>query len=520
MQKQPIFRSLIALAILLGIVWSCKKDDPIAVTPTTPTTPTTPVVTKSTAKDITKFSFAALSPAVDATIDATAKTISATVPAGTDATKLVPTITISDKATISPATGVATDFSKEVSYTVTAEDASTVVWKVNVTKELPPVQNDMVFYGGDDKKVYALDAETGTKKWEFLATGTGKIESAPAYVNGVLYVGTSSNVVGTLDPGKLYALDAKTGAKKWEFQTDGTSLSIRTSPMLLDGVIYFGTVNDQSKGDNYLYAVDASTGKSLWKFLLSDKTKETSIYSSPTVVDGFVYFASYNKFFYALDAKTGTKKWEYETTINTYFPCSPAVLDGTVYFGNYTFLALDAKTGTKKWEYKGIYGNGTSIVDFFSRSPTISKNLVFTANSSAGGTNQYQGKLLALNTSDGTKKWEYEFTNSDYLRSFSTDNSNLFSIADGSVNDKLVAFDVVSGVRKWEFTDIAGFLSSPTPANGIVYLTSRGKKVYAVDSKTGVKKWEYTSSAVILESCAVVDRNGKGFHSSTSGMVQ
>jgi N-acetylneuraminic acid mutarotase len=91
------------------------------------------VAPKSSAKDITKFSFAALSPAVDATIDATTKTITATVPAATDVTKLVPTITISDKATVSPATGVATDFSKEVSYTVTAEDASTAVWKVNVT---------------------------------------------------------------------------------------------------------------------------------------------------------------------------------------------------------------------------------------------------------------------------------------------------------------------------------------------------------------------------------------------------
>jgi len=115
--------------LLLGVVWSCKTE-------TTPTpTPTPTPVTKSTAKAITKFSFAALSPAVDATIDETAKTISATLPAATDLTKLVPTITLSDKATINPASGTAQDFSKEVSYTVTAEDGSTVVYKVNVKKE-------------------------------------------------------------------------------------------------------------------------------------------------------------------------------------------------------------------------------------------------------------------------------------------------------------------------------------------------------------------------------------------------
>ena len=51
MKKQPIFRSLFALALLLGVVWSCKKEE-TAVVPT-------PAV-KSAAKDITKFSFAAL----------------------------------------------------------------------------------------------------------------------------------------------------------------------------------------------------------------------------------------------------------------------------------------------------------------------------------------------------------------------------------------------------------------------------------------------------------------------------
>jgi Domain of unknown function (DUF5018) len=120
----------IYVAIMM-IAVACKKDEPTPTPPvTTPTT--TPPVVKSTAKDLTKFSFAALSPVLDATVDASTKAITATVPAGTDVTKLVPTITISDKATVSPATGVAQDFSKEVSYTVTAEDGSTVVYKVNV----------------------------------------------------------------------------------------------------------------------------------------------------------------------------------------------------------------------------------------------------------------------------------------------------------------------------------------------------------------------------------------------------
>ena len=46
---------------------------------------------------------------------------------------LVPTIKISEKATISPASGVAQDFSKPVTYTVTSEDGiTTTTYTVSV----------------------------------------------------------------------------------------------------------------------------------------------------------------------------------------------------------------------------------------------------------------------------------------------------------------------------------------------------------------------------------------------------
>ena len=90
------------------------------------------VAPKSMAKDITAFAFNGLTPAVNCTIDATTKVISGTLPAGTDATKLVPTLTLSPKATVTPATGAAQDFSKDVTYTVTAEDGSTQAYTTKI----------------------------------------------------------------------------------------------------------------------------------------------------------------------------------------------------------------------------------------------------------------------------------------------------------------------------------------------------------------------------------------------------
>jgi hypothetical protein len=87
----------------------------------------------SSAKAITAFVFNGLTPAVTGTINETDKTIAATVPAGTSRTALVPTITVSANATVSPLSGVATDFTSPVTYTVTAHDGTTQAYTVTVS---------------------------------------------------------------------------------------------------------------------------------------------------------------------------------------------------------------------------------------------------------------------------------------------------------------------------------------------------------------------------------------------------
>ncbi len=72
-----------------------------------------------------------------ATIDTTAATVTIEVVNGTVVTALVPSITVSMGATISPDSGVAQDYTAPVSYVVTASDASTKNWTVTVTIAAP-----------------------------------------------------------------------------------------------------------------------------------------------------------------------------------------------------------------------------------------------------------------------------------------------------------------------------------------------------------------------------------------------
>ena len=66
-------------------------------------------------------------------IDETNHAITLTLPAGTDVRALTPVITVSAKATVSPASGTSRDFTAAVTYTVTAEDGSVQEYTVTVT---------------------------------------------------------------------------------------------------------------------------------------------------------------------------------------------------------------------------------------------------------------------------------------------------------------------------------------------------------------------------------------------------
>ena len=67
--------------------------------------------------------------------------------------------------------------------------------------------SDNVFVGSKARKLYAVNAASGTKVWEF-ATGDA-VYSSPTVADGLVFVGSMDK--------KLYALTAANGAKVWEF---------------------------------------------------------------------------------------------------------------------------------------------------------------------------------------------------------------------------------------------------------------------------------------------------------------
>jgi hypothetical protein len=134
----------------------------------------------------------------------------------------------------------------------------------------PAVADGVVYVGSDDYNVYALNATTGTKIWNYPTGST--MYSSPAVADGVVYVGS--------DDYNVYALNATTGTKIWNYPTGSTMYS---SPAVADGVVYVGS-------DDYnVYALNATTGTKIWNYPTG-----SYVYSSPAVADGKVYVGSDN----------------------------------------------------------------------------------------------------------------------------------------------------------------------------------------------------------------------------------
>ncbi|MDR2064387.1 MAG: DUF5018 domain-containing protein, partial [Prevotellaceae bacterium] len=81
-------------------------------------------------------------------IDADEAKVIVTMPYDTDITNLVPSITVSDYASILPSSGVAQDFTSAVTYTVTAQDGTIKIWNVSVifTSPAPSDANSIISF--------------------------------------------------------------------------------------------------------------------------------------------------------------------------------------------------------------------------------------------------------------------------------------------------------------------------------------------------------------------------------------
>ncbi|HUU27679.1 MAG TPA: PQQ-binding-like beta-propeller repeat protein [archaeon] len=173
---------------------------------------------------------------------------------------------------------------------------------------------DWPAYRGNNARSSSSRAEVPgqvEKIWEY-EPGSPVKSSAPTSAGGLVFLGG--------DDCKVRAVDAATGVLKWSFLTGGPVIQ---PPTIWQGRAYVGS------GDGYVYALEAATGKMLWRFRAAPVERKIMVYGSlcstwpvnsgVLVQDGVAYAAAgivdYDgTYVYALDAVTGKIKWQNNTS--------------------------------------------------------------------------------------------------------------------------------------------------------------------------------------------------------------
>lgn len=150
------------------------------------------------------------------------------------------------------------------------------------------VANGLVFAASADGRLYALDATTLAKQWQF-STGD-QIWSTPAVSDGTVYIGSFDK--------NVYAVDAASGAKKWSYATQGVVVA---TPVVSGGVVYVASL------DRHVYALDAASGNLLWQFPAADDSVSRNwFWATPVLVGGKLYAPNTNGVIYVINASDGS----------------------------------------------------------------------------------------------------------------------------------------------------------------------------------------------------------------------
>jgi alcohol dehydrogenase (cytochrome c) len=233
-----------------------------------------------------------------------------------------------------------------------------------------------------------------TAKWVYQTAATGKFETTPLVVDGILYA--------TAQDDRAFALDARTGRPIWLFQHPLPSDirpccgRVNRGLAILGDKVFLGTL------DAHVIALDAKTGNVMWDVVAVDYKEGYSFTLSPLAVKNEVILGvsggeyGIRGFIDAYDADTGQRKWRFYTVPG---PGEP---------GHDTWEGDSWKIGGAPAWNTGVYDPGSKQLFWPTGNPSPSNR-----GEGRAGDNLYSNSLLALDADTGKLNWYFQFTKHD-----------------------------------------------------------------------------------------------------------
>jgi|GEM_PF-2870246 len=234
-------------------------------------------IASSTDKFITSFRFESVNAA--GVINETNRTITVTVPYGTDLTALVPTIIHSGNS-INPGSGISRNFSSQVSYTVTAGDGSMRIYTVTVNVA-PRSDKAITAFNFTSISTTSTINEANHTIQITVPYNTNKASLTPSIVHNGARITPASGVACNFTDPVAYTVTAADG-----------SAQIYTVTVLVSAKNAFVYAPDNTRFIIHCYIIDDFTGKLL---------QQTESYQYP-YHEGFkVFVEPSNRFMYIYD---------------------------------------------------------------------------------------------------------------------------------------------------------------------------------------------------------------------------
>lgn len=324
--------------------------------------------------------------------------------------------------------------------------------------------NDMYFMTGEVKSV-SWDFGDGSTSVEpnpvhaFATTGTYTVSVTVTYMNNTTESGSLEVTVGNYKWNSVNLnFGGLTGYVKTSnpvFSPDGKTMYVPTSTPA-----------------GHLFAIDVVSGEFKWVYAISKITYGGGALVAP---DGTIYQCVRDKTIdnvYAINPD-GTKKWslQLDGPVGA-FPALSA--DGVLYCvtNKSTLYALDASSGTIKWEQSLDGATGSAVV--------IDK---------VG--NIYAGTNAAIYAFRPNKEqiWKLEGVNVTEQATFALKDQVLYATLKGAGG--LVAVDMTNGTKKWTYPTAKGDAYFPIiDKNGNIYFTEKGSQTVHAVNADGTKIWE------------------------------
>ncbi len=243
-------------------------------------------------------------------------------------------------------------------------------------------------------QVNVKNARSLVAKWVYQTGATGKLETSPLVVDGILYA--------TAQDDRAFALDARTGRPIWMYQHQlpgdirPCCGRVNRGLAILGDKVFLGTL------DAHVIALDTKTGNVIWDEVSAEYRKGYSFTVAPLVVKDLVVIGvsggeyGVRGFIDAYDAATGARKWRFYTVPG---PGEP---------GYGTWEGDSWKTGGAPAWNTGTYDAATNQIFWPTGNPAPSNR-----GEGRAGDNLYSDTLLALNADTGKMNWYFQFTKHD-----------------------------------------------------------------------------------------------------------